>query len=446
MKLQKIWSAVFAKNTRTYGFGLTKKMVLSITGLALITYSFTGLFILGLEGFFQENFGLDRVQVVLVTLMLGVFWSGVLGYVIAKIISASLRRIEETATIAATGDLDVEVAVEESDDEIRALGLAFNLMLSNLRQMIHKIENNFQQTNANVGELTTASHGAARTAEQISQTIEEIARGAERQAAAAQTTLDAVSKVTNLARDISVQGDETKSMSHTMLRVLDHSSQVFAELVERMYKITDVNRQSIDAVHKLEKHANEIGNISAVVGGIAEQTNLLALNASIEAARAGEHGRGFAVVAEEVRKLADQSRIAVGNITELIAHMQREVINVVEQIEGQVELANEASTKGAASQNALRDIKQSVDGVVKAIETITMLVTEQVSQAQYTVAEAQSVAAVAEQTAASAEQMAASANEQTSTMQEISANADVLRASADDLRQVIGQFHLTNKV
>ena len=78
-----------------------------------------------------------------------------------------------------------------------------------------------------------------------------------------------------------------------------------------------------EAVNETVVAMKEIAGKIMIIEEIARQTNLLALNAAIEAARAGEHGKGFAVVAAEVRKLAERSQKAAGEINELVDQQRR---------------------------------------------------------------------------------------------------------------------------
>lgn len=82
-------------------------------------------------------------------------------------------------------------------------------------------------------------------------------------------------------------------------------------------KASDETQRSSEALQRTVQVMHQISDKITFIEEIARQTNLLALNAAIEAARAGEHGKGFAVVAAEVRKLAERSREAAGEITEL---------------------------------------------------------------------------------------------------------------------------------
>lgn len=91
-----------------------------------------------------------------------------------------------------------------------------------------------------------------------------------------------------------------------------------SRLEQEMIEIKDSAVEMGQLIGNLKVSSEQIINIVLLVKNIADQTNLLALNASIEAARAGEHGKGFAVVAQEVRKLAEQSKSSVENITNLI--------------------------------------------------------------------------------------------------------------------------------
>ena len=116
-----------------------------------------------------------------------------------------------------------------------------------------------------------------------------------------------------------------------------------------------------EIVEQLKHSSNQIIEIISMVKQIADQTNLLALNASIEAARAGIHGNGFAVVAQEVRKLAEQSKLSVEQITELIhtsTALTNQAVNTTSNIKEMVNLGLDGSTQ---TQNKFKQILGSID-------------------------------------------------------------------------------------
>lgn len=95
---------------------------------------------------------------------------------------------------------------------------------------------------------------------------------------------------------------------------------------EARHRLADSHRLQLDLEQQqnaLEKTMDQLSDIVSTIRGIAAQTNMLALNATIEAARAGDAGRGFAVVAGEVKKLADDTRVATERAA---AMMQQESI------------------------------------------------------------------------------------------------------------------------
>ncbi len=149
------------------------------------------------------------------------------------------------------------------------------------------------------------------------------------------------------------------------------------DTVNRMTGVAKLIKDSGDSVHRLDEGSQKIGHIVQVIKEIADQTNLLALNAAIEAARAGEQGRGFAVVADEVRKLADRTGSATGEIAALIKVIQDEIGNTVVSMQqanshaaSSLELVNESA-------NALRKIDDDDQEVSADVQNISNALAEQ---------------------------------------------------------------------
>jgi methyl-accepting chemotaxis protein len=126
-------------------------------------------------------------------------------------------------------------------------------------------------------------------------------------------------------------------------------------------------RQSAEAVEQTVDAMREIAEKITIVDEIARNTNLLALNAAIEAARAGEHGKGFSVVASEVRKLAERSQAAAGDISDLstrsvdIADAAGGLLRtLVPNIERTAELIQEISAASAEQRSGSQQVSRAI--------------------------------------------------------------------------------------
>jgi methyl-accepting chemotaxis protein len=151
------------------------------------------------------------------------------------------------------------------------------------------------------------------------------------------------------------------------------------------------------AVGRTVEAMKQIAGKISIIEEISRQTNLLALNAAIEAARAGEHGKGFAVVASEVRKLAERSQKAAGEITELsassvkVAERAGELLGkILPDVQKTAELVQEISS-------ASREQDTGADQINKAIQQLDQVIQENAAAAEETSSTASELASQAEQ-------------------------------------------------
>jgi methyl-accepting chemotaxis protein len=316
---------------------------------------------------------LDEVKEPIEALVLTILFAGlILAMIVAAVaimtaqtIAAPLIKGVEFAKHVSEGDLTANIDIEQNDE--------LGQLADALRNMVEKLRNV-------VGEVTVASEQVAVGSQELSDSAQNMSQGATEQAASIEETSSAMEEMASGIQQNTDNAVTTKKIASTASQDAEDSGKAVNEAVSAM---------------------KEIAEKISIIEEIARQTNLLALNAAIEAARAGEHGKGFAVVAAEVRKLAERSQTAAGEIGGLSS--------------SSVEVAERA---GAMLTKLVPDIQKTAE----LVQEISASSEEQSQGAGQINTAIQQLDLVIQQNAGASEEMAA-------TSEELSAQSDILAAA-----------------
>ncbi|MDF2720499.1 MAG: hypothetical protein K0Q59_174 [Paenibacillus sp.] len=368
--------------------------------------------------------------------IMGLLLTSIIRRVVVKrvqAVSALLQRLSE-------GDFTQSLDMKPSRDEFGVMAVHFNNMIAKQRSILHLVSDISMSVGATSQQLTASAEQTGKAAETITDSIQQVAAGAETQEQNANDTSKAMLEmavgvqriaqstvsVTESAKDVAAQTDVGNKQIH--------------EAVVQMNVVRSTVGESHEAIRQLGTRSEEVGHIIAIITGISTQTNLLALNAGIEAARVGEHGKGFAVVAAEVRKLAEQTRIAAEQVAQLIGSMRGDITRAVESM---ARGANEVE-KGVHS---VSESGERFDAITKEIANVNIQIQEVAAAAEQMSASCEEVSATVEQlahiaqdAAKNSQNVAAASEEQLASMEEISSSSAALSSMVQELLEQLAHF------
>ncbi|MDR3540569.1 MAG: methyl-accepting chemotaxis protein [Desulfosporosinus sp.] len=259
-------------------------------------------------------------KILLILPWLAVILALILGIFLARLIAKPLQAMIKSVQQVASGNLTIEVQKQyySSNDETGQLADAFNIMTTNLRQLVGEVSRSSRLVTKSSEKLQANTTQNSNAAEEIVATMAAAASDTEKQVITINDASVAIQQVSASAQQIAATSSLVADLTDKTTITTRHGQQVIDKAVAQMSVIGERTEQIQKSIDNLTLSNEQIRDIIKFISGIAAQTNLLALNAAIEAARAGEHGRSFTVVAAEVRKLAEQSHEASQQISTLI--------------------------------------------------------------------------------------------------------------------------------
>ena len=275
-----------------------------------------------------------------------------------------LERLARRMRDIAEGDGDLTARVEVHDhDELDEVGRWFNVFIERIEQIVLRVTSNARALgDAAAGLAGIAHETASQSAMQQDQAMHITASMGE--------ISTAVHQISETTQSAALDARKAEENAHS-------GGQTIQSTVATIQQLLVANQATATKIEELGHASDAIGRIVGVIEDIANQTSLLALNASIESARAGEHGRGFAVVAAEVRRLAERTSRATGEIGETVRAIQSGTAEVVEAMRSSMRHVESGVGSARSAGEALASIIQGSESVQRMVSQIATASTQQ---------------------------------------------------------------------
>ena len=374
-------------------------------------------------------------QLVIISIILSIVTCTIIGLVINKKIKTIVKKV----ATASKGDLTVKFD-KKRQDEFEPLTVALNIMINNVKGLIHEAGNLGNNVMESTNVVDTSSKTVLESSMYISSAIKDIQTGMEQQRDDSQNCLNNMELLANKIVNVSDSTERIDLSMKDAMTIITDGKILIEDLNSKTEKSASITQNVIEDIMDLANKSHSIKGIVNAIEDISSETNLLSLNASIEAARVGEAGKGFSVVATEIRKLSEQSAHAAKNIYMIINEITNQTDRTVETAKDAEEIVIIQKESLKRTTDLFDEINKKVIGLVSHVNEI-MLDVQNIEQGKnVTLSAIENITSVQVETTAAATEVNDTIEKQLQLVEELKHAVTELTTQASQLDDQIKQF------
>lgn len=386
--------------------------------------------------------GVKTIQIYLiVAIFICAVFALVLGNLIANNIAKAIVLVNKTLKQTSSGDLTSTLNLNRKD-EFKALSFNLTNMILSMKNLIQKMTHVSGTLSESAGTVSDNAQLLFDVTKNITDAVGYIDDGISQQSTDTESCLNQMSDLATKINVVQQNVSEIDTLTATTKSAVNDGMVIVTDLSSHVNDTTNVTKEIIEEINVLNQDALSINEIIATIEDIAEETDLLSLNASIEAARAGEAGRGFAVVADNIRKFAERSNEAAGEIRKIVGALQSRMAHTIKTAGKASEIVAQQETSLNSTINIFSQIRDHVTQLSSDLENINSSIEGMELAKNDTMLAIESISATSNETEAAANELSKSVERQLHSVEELNEAVKHLQENALDLDTSVSIFKI----